>query len=262
MKNSRRGFVGLLFLIVGAILLVGGGVYTYLWLKDQSDYAKSIDSQLNDAGHTTVQSDPSLDNTKTSENNIGIIKYDQANAEQKTFLDKILAQYSVSGFEKDKIVLFYFDLTKNIAVVGTIPTADSLLVGFFHPATPDPSVAPAPFQQGPLIGVTCKNAASFSSSCIYVTKKYLVLFGGDDISLKGIYAYKVGDALYDATLLQKSWGSYVKEYDANYVPTLETSFAGKTITASLYKDNQYLGMGNFDLSKKNEYLRTVTFELN
>ena len=250
MKNSQKSFIWYLFLVVVASLLIVVGAYAYL----------NKDTKNNDG--VTTKADSSLKNTTPSENNIGIIRYNQANAEQKTFLDKILEQYSVVGFRNDKVVLFYFDLTKNIAVVGTIQTTDSLLVGFFHPATPDPAVAPAPFQQGPLIGVTCKNASSFSSSCIYVANKYLILFGGDDISLKAIFAYKAGDTLYDVPLLQKSWGNYVKEYDASYVPTLETSFDGKTITASAYKDTQYIGMGNFDLSKKNEYVKTVTFELN
>lgn len=204
---------------------------------------------------------------------VKIIKYDQANAEQKVFLDRITREYS--AFQRDKLVLFYFDPVKNIAVVGSIPPnvdssgnyeKNNLTVGFFHPESADP----AQFHSGGLFVVTCKDALTLSSSCSYMTDKYLVFFVADDSVGPGggsILAYKAGDVSYNEKLLKESsdsslGGTYVKEYDANKVPILDTSFDGKTITASLYKDNQYLGMGYFDLTKTNEKLRTVTFELN
>lgn len=206
-------------------------------------------------------------------NNIKTIKYDQANSEQKVFLDRVTREYS--AFQRDKLILFYFDPVKNIAVVGSIPpNADSsgnydknnLIVGFFHPVSSDTTQ----FHEGGLFVVICKDAPTLSSSCSYITDKYLVFFIADDSvgpGGGGILAYRAGDVSYDEKLLRESsdfslGGTYVKEYNASKVPILDTSFDGKTITASLYKDNQYLGMGYFDLTKTNEKLRTVTFELN
>ena len=211
--------------------------------------------------------------TAQTSNNIETIKYDQANSEQKVFLDRVTREYS--AFQRDKLILFYFDLVKNIAVVGSIPSsADSsgnydknnLIVGFFHPG----SSGPTKFQESGLFVVACKDAPTLSSSCSYMTDKYLVFFIADDSVGPGggsILAYKAGDVSYNEKLLKESsdfslGGTYVKEYNASKVPILDTSFDGKTITASLYKDNQYLGMGYFDLTKTNEKLRAVTFELN
>lgn len=216
---------------------------------------------------------PQATSTAQTSNNIETIKYDQANSEQKVFLDRVTREYS--AFQRDKLILFYFDLVKNIAVVGSIPSnADSsgnydknnLIVGFFHPG----SSGPTKFQESGLFVVACKDAPTLSSSCSYMTDKYLVFFITDDSVGPGggsILAYKAGDILYDEKLLKESSdfslsGTYVKEYNASKVPILDTSFDGKTITASLYKDNQYLGMGYFDLTKTNKKLRTITFELN
>jgi len=87
-----------------------------------------------------------------------------------------------------------------------------------------------------------------------MTDTYLVFFIADDSVGPGggsILAYKAGDISYNKKLLKESsdsnlGGTYVKEYSASGVPILDTTFDGKTITASLYKDNQYLGMGYFD----------------
>lgn len=271
--RPQRGFIAPLLLALVAILLLGSGAYVYMHTRAETsgDALRSISTNPPTISTSTdsvgsdlcaaVQSGSLSVGVSASTDGIGTIKYDQANPEQKCLLDRVLADNNF-WFKKDKMVLFYFDLTKNVAVVGMATTPDSLLVGFFHPVTSGgPAVAPQPFKQGGLIGVECKNASSFSASCIYVTKRYLVLFGGDDISSKAIFAYKAGDVSYDASLQKNSWGSYVKGYDSNYVPTLDTSFDGRTITASVYKDNQYIGMGEFDLTKKNEYFRTVTFEL-
>lgn len=280
-----------LLLALIAILLVGGGVYVYTQ-KNQTNQSVTENAVLPQPTSTTQtpnQVAPVVRNSNPQENSIKTIKYDQANSEQKSFLDRVAREYSM--FQKDKLVLFYFDLAKNIAVVGSVPpNADTsgnydknnLIVGFFHPVSSDPtnpglpSVSPTPstpptqFQEGGLFVIVCKDASTLSSSCSYVTDKYLVGFIADDSVGPGggsILAYKAGDTTYDEKLLKESsdsslGGTYVKEYNASQAPILDTLFDGKKITASLYKNNQYLGMGYFDLTKTNEKLRTVTFELN
>lgn len=289
MKNTRKGFIVPLIIGLIAILLVCGGIYVYKQKKQPNQSTTEPVGMIE--ATPTIQTPNHVatvgQNSNSQEDSIKSIEYIQANSEQKVFLDRVVREYSM--FQKDKLILFYFDLVKNIAVVGSAaPNADSnyeknnLFVGFFHPASID-SAPPAPpsgqpttptaatkFQEGGLFVIVCKDASTLSSSCSYVTDKYLVFFIADDSVGPGggsILAYKAGNMSYDEKILKESssyslGGTYVKEYSASEAPIFDTLFDGKKITASLYKNNQYLGMGYFDLTRTNEKLRTMTFELN
>ena len=264
MKISQKGFVITpTLLAIIALLVISGGTYVYKQINKSNQLV---------VNNETNQVTPMSQRLDFQEDGIRKIRYDQATLEQKSFLDRVVKE-SAGWFKKDKVFLLYFNVIKNVAVVGG-SSADSanseeysrnhVVVGFFHPLNFGEIGSLEPFQEGGLFFAKCSNAASFLSSCSYVTDKYLVLIrtedGGD------MLVYKAGNLFYDKKLLMDSsayslGGSYVKEYNTNKEPILETSFDGKKITASLYKDNQYIGMGYFDLTKKNEKLRTVTFDL-
>lgn len=283
MKNTKRGFIVPLLLILITVLLVGGGTYVYTQHK-QIDQPTTENVELPQPTLTTqTQSNqiaPVVQNSNLQENKIMTIKYDQATPEQKAFLDKLT--YKGSVFQKDELVLLYFDPVKNIAVVGSTWSGtnstenyakDYLDVGFFHPIIlgPEPQYLPM-IGGGPFV-ISCKDASTLSSTCSYVTDKHLVFFVTDDSLGPGggsILAYTAGDTSFDEKLLKESTdfyidnlgGTYVKEYTEDEGPILDTFFDGKKITASVYEDYQYLGMGSFDLTKTNKKLKTVTFELN
>ena len=260
---GQKGFANIL-LVVLVVVLAGALGYITLIKKPASVVQLPSDNAQNVQPTPTPPS--TLNNSSTAapsdgfspvRNNTQIVKYSESNTEQKTFLDSLINTKN-SMYIKEKIILFYFDTVKDVAVVGE-PGTNNLLVGFFHPSSQA--------QEGGLFVVNCVGASSLSSSCSYLINGYLVLFIDDDSvgpGGGGILVYKIGDATYYSDFLKESTdytlgGTYVREYAS--APTLDTSFDGETITATLYKDNQNLGMGQYDLTKKNEKLRTVTFDL-
>lgn len=263
--NYHRGFVPLLILLIVAALLLGGGAAYFRNLPNFE--AGQLAPALSSTSSPARQS--------ASSQKIHVIPYAQATTEQKQFLDRVFATPPTSSYTtKDKMVLFYFNSSTNFAVAGYSDTdsqnsdeysKNHFTIGFFHPEnTGGPGarfVGSGPFQED-TFSTHCKDVSTFSSPCLYVTDSYLVMTQTNE---GRVLAYKAGEVDYDRSLLQKSSPpnglSYVKEYDSNYVPVVDTSFNGTTLAATLYRDNQSLGMGHFDLTKKNDPVDSVSFDL-
>lgn len=235
--------------LIATILLVSFGGYLYIQKRESISPVTPS---------TLTEDSVSPNKTTPSENRMTMLTYDQLNSDQKSFIDKL--EEHNSYFRKDKIILFYYDPGKNIVVVGEkgndspseIYNRNNLFVSFYHPFS-----IPENLDFEYRFPVSCKNATTLPSSCGYLTDNYLVFFTEDRI-----LTYKAGDYTFNKELLKTSCcGNYVKERDPNGGgDILDTSFDGKTITATLYTD-QYLGMGIFDYSKKIEALHTEIFRL-
>ena len=290
MKISQQGFVGALVLVLIAFLLFGGGAYLYSQTK-QTDQPSTGGNTLSQATSTKATGDQTLSDTSVlpiissvdrgaQGPQLNMTTYAAATPDERSFLDMVIIKYG-DVFSKESLILFYFDASKGFAVVGTPGKGateeyarDNFIVGTFQSIDiPGPSVS-APRElssrDSNLFTAYCKNASSLNSSCLYVTGKDIVLFvdqNSEGTGAGSIFHYRAGKSDYDRDLLAKAssfalGGSYVKEYDATmYTPVYGTSFDGETITATLYKDNQSLGMGYYDLSKQNVKLRTLTFPI-
>lgn len=196
---------------------------------------------------------------KTS--SVEMISYDHANQEQKIFLEKLEKQNPL--YSKEDSLLFYFD--KDIVIVGVGSKNaentkewknDHFLIGLF-----DRTLAGS-MQKGGLETVACKNATTFKSTCSYVLNNGIVFLNPSQI-----FYYKAGrkiEYLEQEVVLQTLNGgeSYVKDYDdVTHGPVYDTKIENNTLTVGIYKDNESIGMGNFDTTKKNEKLRVETFDL-